>query len=114
MESILIETKEMTKVYGESDAAIFALAGIDLQVRSGEFVAIMGHSGSGKSTLLNILGCLDRPTTGSYALDGRDVSQLNKNQLAEIRNQEIGFHFSIVQFTAPLKRVGKCDASDVL
>ena len=93
MESFLIETKEMTKVYGESDAAIFALAGVNLQVKSGEFVAIMGHSGSGKSTLLNILGCLDRPTTGTYMLDGRDVSQLNKNQLAEIRNQKLGFIF---------------------
>ena len=93
MESFLIETKDMTKVYGESDAAIFALAGVNLQVRSGEFVAIMGHSGSGKSTLLNILGCLDRPTTGTYMLDSRDVSQLNKNQLAEIRNQKLGFIF---------------------
>lgn len=106
MESILIETKEMTKVYGESDAAIFALAGINLQVRNGEFVAIMGHSGSGKSTLLNILGCLDRPTTGTYMLDGRDVSQLNKNQLAEIRNQKLGFIFQSFNLLPRLSALG--------
>jgi len=106
MESILIETKEMTKVYGESDAAIFALAGINLQVRNGEFVAIMGHSGSGKSTLLNILGCLDRPTTGTYTLDGRDVSQLNKNQLAEIRNQKLGFIFQSFNLLPRLSALG--------
>ena len=106
MESILIETKEMTKVYGESDAAIFALAGINLQVRSGEFVAIMGHSGSGKSTLLNILGCLDRPTTGTYMLDGRDVSQLTKNQLAEIRNQKLGFIFQSFNLLPRLSALG--------
>ncbi len=93
MENLLIEIDELTKVYGESEAEIFALAGVNLQVRSGEFVAIMGHSGSGKSTLLNILGCLDRPTSGSYLLEGRDVSQLGKNELAEIRNQKLGFIF---------------------
>ena len=93
MENLLIEIEELTKVYGEAEAEIFALAGVNLQVRSGEFVAIMGHSGSGKSTLLNILGCLDRPTSGSYLLEGRDVSQLGKNELAEIRNQKLGFIF---------------------
>ena len=93
MENLLIEIKELTKVYGEAEAAIFALAGVNIQVRFGEFVAIMGHSGSGKSTLLNILGCLDRPTSGSYLLEGRDVSQLGKNELAEIRNQKLGFIF---------------------
>lgn len=93
MENLLIEIEELTKVYGQAEAEIFALAGVNLQVRSGEFVAIMGHSGSGKSTLLNILGCLDRPTSGSYLLEGRDVSQLGKNELAEIRNQKLGFIF---------------------
>lgn len=93
MENLLIEIEELTKVHGEAEAEIFALAGVNLQVRSGEFVAIMGHSGSGKSTLLNILGCLDRPTSGSYLLEGRDVSQLGKNELAEIRNQKLGFIF---------------------
>lgn len=106
MENILIETKDMTKVYGESEAAIFALAGINLQIRNGEFVAIMGHSGSGKSTLLNILGCLDRPTSGSYTLEGQDVSQLNKNQLAEIRNQKLGFIFQSFNLLPRLSALG--------
>ncbi|KAF0111813.1 MAG: Uncharacterized protein FD147_615 [Chloroflexi bacterium] len=89
----LIEIKELTKVYGEEEATVYALAGVDVQVKKGEFVAIMGPSGSGKSTLMNILGCLDRPSTGTYFLDGRDVSQLSKNQLAEVRNQKLGFIF---------------------
>ncbi len=89
----LIEIRAMTKVYGEDEAAVYALAGVDVQVERGEFVAIMGPSGSGKSTLMNILGCLDRPTGGAYLLDGRDVSQLSKNELAEVRNQKLGFIF---------------------
>ncbi|HBO34818.1 MAG TPA: macrolide ABC transporter ATP-binding protein [Anaerolineaceae bacterium] len=93
MERALIDIKEMTKVYGTGETAIFALAGIDMQIEMGEFVAIMGHSGSGKSTLLNILGCLDRPTAGSYFLGDRDVSKLNKNQLSEVRNNKLGFIF---------------------
>ncbi|MBA4385088.1 MAG: macrolide ABC transporter ATP-binding protein [Anaerolinea sp.] len=93
MKTPLIEIKDMTKVYGEGEAVVSALAGVNVQVNQGEFVAIMGHSGSGKSTLMNILGCLDRPTAGSYLLDGHDVSQLSKNELAEIRNQKLGFIF---------------------
>lgn len=93
MKTPLIEIKEMTKVYGEGEASVSALAGVNVQVNQGEFVAIMGHSGSGKSTLMNILGCLDRPTAGAYLLDGHDVSQLSKNELAEIRNQKLGFIF---------------------
>jgi len=93
MKTPLIEIKEMTKVYGEGEATVSALAGVNVQVNQGEFVAIMGHSGSGKSTLMNILGCLDRPTSGSYLLDGHDVSKLSKNELAEIRNQKLGFIF---------------------
>ena len=92
MESI-IEIREMTKVYGEEEAAVHALAGVDVQVERGEFVAIMGPSGSGKSTLMNILGCLDHPSSGEYFLDGRDVSKLSKNELAEVRNQKLGFIF---------------------
>ncbi|HMZ44540.1 MAG TPA: ABC transporter ATP-binding protein [Anaerolineales bacterium] len=83
----------MTKVYGMGEATVHALAGVDMTVEKGEFVAIMGHSGSGKSTLMNILGCLDRPTAGAYIFDGRDVSRLSKNELAEVRNQKLGFIF---------------------
>ena len=93
MKNLLIDIKGMTKVYGEDEAAIYALAGVDVMVKKGEFVAIMGPSGSGKSTLMNLLGCLDRPSTGSYFLDDRDVSQLSKNELAEVRNQKLGFIF---------------------
>lgn len=93
MKKSLIEIKGMTKVYGNNEATVYALAGVDVDVKQGEFVAIMGPSGSGKSTLMNILGCLDRPTSGSYILDGRDVSQLSKNDLAEVRNQKLGFIF---------------------
>ncbi len=103
-DGLLIETKALTKVYGEDEAALFALAEVDLKVKRGEFVAIMGHSGSGKSTLLNILGCLDRPTSGSYMLEGRDISRLSKNELARIRNQKLGFIFQsfnlLPRFTA--------------
>lgn len=89
----LIEVQELTKVYGAGDTEVRALDGVNADVARGEFVAIMGHSGSGKSTLMNILGCLDRPTSGAYWLDGRDVSRLDKNELAAVRNQKIGFVF---------------------
>ena len=93
MSTPLIEIQGMTKVYGMDEATVHALAGVDITVDKGEFIAIMGHSGSGKSTLMNILGCLDRPTSGSYIFDGRDVSRLNRNELAEVRNQKLGFIF---------------------
>jgi putative ABC transport system ATP-binding protein len=89
----LIKTTSLTKVYGKGDVAVRALWEVDLQVERGEFVAVMGPSGSGKSTLMNILGCLDRPTGGTYVLDGEDVSQLDRNMLADVRNRQIGFVF---------------------
>ena len=89
----LIETQELSKVYGMGEIAVHALRGVDALVKEGEFVAVMGPSGSGKSTLMNILGCLDRPTNGTYVLDGEDVSGLSKDQLASVRNSKIGFVF---------------------
>ena len=91
--SIIIETMNMKKVYGEGENQVTALDGVDLQIREGEFVAVMGPSGSGKSTLLNLLACLDRPTEGKYILGGEDVSNYDRKELAEIRGRELGFIF---------------------
>ncbi len=96
----------MTKVYGDGEAAVNALAGINLKIDNGEFAAVMGPSGSGKSTLMNIVGCLDRPSSGSYFLDGRDVSQLSKNELAEVRNQKLGFIFQSFNLLPRLSALG--------
>jgi putative ABC transport system ATP-binding protein len=93
MARMLIEVRELTKVYGMGAIAVHALRGVNGTVAEGEFVAVMGPSGSGKSTLMNILGCLDRPTSGTYALDGQDVSKLSKDRLAGVRNRKIGFVF---------------------
>jgi putative ABC transport system ATP-binding protein len=90
---VIIQTESLTKLYGMGEIQVRALDNVNLQIRENEFVAIMGPSGSGKSTLMNILGCLDRPTSGRYILAGEDVSNLNKTQLAIIRNQRIGFVF---------------------
>lgn len=89
----MIAVNNLTKVYRNGSLSVEALRGIDLTIAEGEFTAIMGPSGSGKSTMMNILGCLDRATEGSYLLDGVDVSQMDDNQLAGIRNQKIGFVF---------------------
>jgi len=93
MSDIVIETRQITKTYASGSNSVHALRGIDLTVRRGEFIAVMGTSGSGKSTLMNVLGCLDTPTTGSYLLDGIHVETLDRNALAAIRNQKIGFVF---------------------
>ncbi|MDD5621665.1 MAG: ABC transporter ATP-binding protein [Actinomycetota bacterium] len=93
MNKKIIEIKNVTKIYKIDSLKVNALNGIDLEIDNGEFLSIMGPSGSGKSTLMNILGCLDIPTSGSYLLEDEDVSKLNDNQLAEIRNKKVGFVF---------------------
>jgi putative ABC transport system ATP-binding protein len=89
----LIETVDLWKTYVMGSEEIHALRGVSIQIERGEYVAIMGPSGSGKSTLMNLIGCLDTPTKGSYLLNGKQVSQMNDNELARIRNEEIGFVF---------------------
>ena len=89
----LIETVDLWKTYVMGSEEIHALRGVSLKIERGEYVAIMGPSGSGKSTLMNLIGCLDTPSRGSYLLNGKQVSQMNDNELARIRNEEIGFVF---------------------
>jgi putative ABC transport system ATP-binding protein len=89
----LIETRDLWKTYQMGDEQIHALRGVSIQINRGEYVAIMGPSGSGKSTLMNLIGCLDTPSQGTYLLNGKEVSQMNDNELARIRNEEIGFVF---------------------
>jgi putative ABC transport system ATP-binding protein len=104
----VIEIKDITKIYKSGEEDTVALGGVNLTVKKGEFVAIMGPSGSGKSTLMHIIGLLDRPTSGSYMLDGKDVSKISKKQQAKIRNQEIGFvfqQFNLLTRTSALENV---------
>jgi putative ABC transport system ATP-binding protein len=105
---LLIEVRDITKVYGEGDMAVHALRGVSLEVRRGEFVAIMGPSGSGKSTFMHLLGCLDRPTSGSYRLAGQEVSRLSADDLAIVRSRQIGFvfqSFNLLARTTALENV---------
>ena len=107
-EDAQIRVIDLTKVYRTGDVEVRALDGVSLTVEKGEFVAIMGTSGSGKSTLMNVLGCLDRPTSGQYFLAGREVSRLDKNALAEVRNTYLGFvfqNFNLLSRTTALENV---------
>jgi len=104
----IIKLEEVHKVYHTGEVDVHAVRGVSLVIGSGEFVAIMGSSGSGKSTLMNMIGCLDRPTRGLYLLDGIDVSDLDRDELADIRNQKIGFvfqGFNLLSRTSALENV---------
>ena len=104
----LVRLEEVTKVYWMGDVELRALAGVTLELQPGEFTAIMGASGSGKSTMMNLLGCLDRPTSGRYLLEGREISRLDNDQLAALRNRTIGFvfqSFNLLSRTSALENV---------
>jgi putative ABC transport system ATP-binding protein len=114
----LIQLERIHKIYSSGDVEMHALRGVSMNIYSGEFVAIMGTSGSGKSTMMNILGCLDRPTRGSYLLDGEDISQLEKDKRADIRNRKIGFvfqGFNLLSRTSALENIEclcQCECCD--
>jgi putative ABC transport system ATP-binding protein len=104
----IITVEQLIKTYDLGEVKVEALRGIEVRIRRGEFVAIMGASGSGKSTFMNILGCLDRPTNGRYRLEGVDVSRMSSDQLAEVRNKKIGFvfqNFNLLARTSALENV---------
>src|SRR5215813_5463951 len=99
-DGIVIRTYDLWKTYIMGDQEINAVSGVDIEIRRGEYVAIMGPSGSGKSTLMNLIGCLDTPTRGDYYINGRLVSEMNDDDLAAIRNKEIGFVFQTFNLLA--------------
>jgi len=107
--SRVLELDAIEQVYGSGDAAVHALRGIDLSVESGDYVAIMGPSGSGKSTLMNLLGCLDIASSGRYLLAGHDVRELGENELARVRNHEIGFIFQSFNLVARMSALANVE-----
>jgi len=111
--SHLIEIRDLRKTYDAGDEPVHALDGVSTVMDSGEFVAIMGASGSGKSTLLNILGCLDTPTSGSYLLDGLEVSRRSRRELAEIRNRKLGFVFQNFNLLPRMSAIEQVELPDL-
>lgn len=104
----VVKIEDIHKIYDSGEVPVHAVRGISLEIVKGEFVALMGASGSGKSTLMNLLGCLDRPTRGRYLLDGTEISRLDKNELADLRNQKLGFvfqGFNLLSRTTALENV---------
>jgi putative ABC transport system ATP-binding protein len=104
----VVQIKDIHKIYESGEVPVHAVRGVSLEIQRGEFVALMGASGSGKSTLMNMLGCLDRPTRGTYLLDGIDIAQLDRNELADLRNQKLGFvfqGFNLLSRTTALENV---------
>jgi putative ABC transport system ATP-binding protein len=107
-EKAVVRLEDVVKTYHTGEVEVMAVRGVSLEIQRGEFVALMGASGSGKSTLMNILGCLDRPTAGQYLLDGTNVSSLNRDQLADLRNRKLGFvfqNFNLLSRTSALENV---------
>jgi putative ABC transport system ATP-binding protein len=106
--SAVVQLQNIHKVYDSGEVKVHAVRGVSLDIQKGEFMAVMGASGSGKSTMMNLIGCLDRPSEGTYLLDGVDVSRLDRNELADLRNQKLGFvfqGFNLLSRTTALENV---------